>query len=51
MLFRSNQEKPLFSYKVPTVVFSATYAPGGKQIAVLANDGKVYLIDVPPEAQ
>ena len=46
-----NQEKPLFSQKLPTVVYSGTYSPSGKQITVLANDGKVYLLDLPPEAQ
>jgi WD40 repeat protein len=45
-----NQEKPLFSQKLPSVVYSATYSPSGKQIAVLANDGKIYLLDLPPEA-
>ena len=46
-----NQEKPLFAQKLPAILYSGTYSPNGKQIALMANDGKVYLLDVPAEAQ
>ena len=46
-----NQEKPLFSQKLSAILYSGTFSPNGKQVALMANDGKVYLLDVPPEAQ
>jgi WD40 repeat protein len=41
--------KPLFNTKLPVVLYSAGYFPDGRRIAGTANDGKTYIIDVPPE--
>ena len=41
----------IFTTKLPVVTYSACYSPDGKRIAVAANDGKTYLIDVPANAQ
>ena len=46
-----NQEKPLFSQKLPAILYSGTFAPNGKQVTLLSNDSKVYLLDLPVEAQ
>ena len=46
----NNPAKPLFSHKLPLVIYSAGYFPDGKRIAVTASDGKTHLIDIPPEA-
>jgi hypothetical protein len=46
----NNPAKPLFSTKLPVILYSAGYFPDGRRIAATANDGKTYLIDVPPEA-
>jgi len=43
--------KAIFTTKLPVVTYSGCYSPDGKQIAVAANDGKTYLIDVPANAQ
>ena len=51
MVWDPNQDKPLFSQKLTAILYSGTFSPSGKQIALLANDGKVYLLDLPPEAQ
>ena len=51
MIWDPNQEKPLFSQKLPTILYSGTYSPSGKQVALMANDGKIYLLELPPEAQ
>jgi len=46
-----NRDTPLASQKLTGVMYSATFAPSGKQVAVMGNDSKVYLMDVPAEAQ
>jgi WD40 repeat protein len=46
-----NQEKPLFSQKLPAILYSGTFSPNGKQVTLLSNDSKVYLLDLPVEAQ
>ena len=46
----NNPAKPLFSAKLPVVLYSAGYFPDGKRIAATARDGKTYLVDLPPEA-
>ena len=43
--------KPLFTQDMPIVLYSAGYSIDGKKIAVTANDGKAYLLDVPAAAQ
>jgi WD40 repeat protein len=45
------REEPLASQRLNGVMYSATFAPHGKHVAVMGNDSKVYLLDVPPEAQ
>ncbi|HTN00424.1 MAG TPA: hypothetical protein VL132_01025, partial [Planctomycetaceae bacterium] len=45
------QDQPLYASKVAPVVYSATWSPNGEQIAVMANDGKVYLVEVPAAAR
>ncbi len=46
----NNPAKPLFSKKLPIVLYSAGYFPDGRRIAVTANDGKTHFVDLPPEA-
>ena len=43
--------KPVFTNDMPLVLYSGTYSHDGKRIAVTANDGKAYLLDLPAEAQ
>jgi WD40 repeat protein len=45
-----NTGMPVFSTKLPAVLYSGCYTPDGKRIAVTANDGKTYLVDLPPQA-
>jgi WD40 repeat protein len=45
-----NTGMPVFSTKLPAVLYSGCYAPDGKRIAVTASDGKTYLVDLPPQA-
>jgi WD40 repeat protein len=45
-----NPAKPLFTTKLPVVLYSGAYAPDGKSIAATANDGKTYLVALPAEA-
>jgi WD40 repeat protein len=45
------RENPLAGQKLNGVMYSATFAPHGKQVAVMGQDTKVYLVDVPAEAQ
>jgi WD40 repeat protein len=45
------QDAPIFSMKLPAIAYSAGYSPTGKHFVALTNDGKVYLYDIPPEAQ
>ena len=46
----NNPAKPLFSTKLPVILYSAGYFPDGRRIAATANDGKTYILDVPAEA-
>ncbi len=43
--------KPLYSTSLPHVVYSAAYSHDGQRIAVTANDGNAYLVDLPASAQ
>lgn len=45
------KDAPIYSQKLPAIAYSAVYAPGGKHFVALTNDGKVYLYDIPAEAQ
>ena len=43
--------KSLFTTDLPVVVYNGGYLADGKTIAATAGDNKVYILDLPPEAQ
>jgi WD40 repeat protein len=43
--------KPVFTADLPHVLYSGSYSPDGKRIAVTANDSKVHFVDLPAAAQ
>jgi WD40 repeat protein len=46
-----NPAKPLHSIKLPVVLYTGSYFPDGKKLAVAASNGITYLVDLPPQAQ
>lgn len=44
-------DAPLFTRDLPVVTFWAAYSPDGKQVAVCAEDGNVYLVTLPEKAR
>jgi WD40 repeat protein len=45
-----NTGMPVFSAKLPVVLYSGCYSQDGKRIAATANDNKTYFVDLPGEA-
>ncbi len=43
--------KNVYRNKLSTVLYSGTFSPDGKRVAVASNDDKVYLLDLPSAAQ
>ncbi len=50
-IWNPNQDQPLLQQKLPAIIYSGSYAPSGQQVALFANDGQIYLLDVPADAQ
>jgi WD40 repeat protein len=46
-IWKIGQEQPAYSHDLPIVLYSATYAPNGNQLAIASSDGKTYLINLP----
>ncbi|RMG41208.1 MAG: hypothetical protein D6725_01895 [Planctomycetota bacterium] len=47
LLWRPSESKPFFSRDLPVVTYAAAWSVDGRRVAVAANDGVVYLLDVP----
>jgi hypothetical protein len=50
-VWKLGQDQPVYSNDLPIVLYSASYAPSGNQLAIAASDGKTYLIELPNEAK